>query len=419
MMDDKTYIFTFSFRPQKLSQARQDIENKYGDIDKLTASQLSAVRLPKLLELIRQTPEDEIEQLAHTLKKRDVMVLVYEYPFNQESYSVQKKINLVLYHHYSPSIGSMIWGGFQGEYNNVYIQDLLRRFYSKDGTSFLYSEYEEEKLTKQLMPVFMNKNGIAQGLAELMANEKMKSIEFMRMVKIKPESELEDYLVFQTLQRSLHQDGIISRDGETFVIQMLEKYPMQSYQELMKIYLEARNHEQFHARIMEQAIRRLHDPRDRDEDWAFLSEEGREEVNRWLIVARLKTINDEYRRFEFWKRYLLDIQDVSQLDGENDPAVLFIYFKKFVVVEFGEIGAAYFYHKKGFNKFILSRITGTEFRRKGKAAKEKALKDTEKIKRGEPLYITSLGHYGAFETWTEKFRKHISEFMYGHYDYSE
>lgn len=72
MMDDKTYIFTFSFRPQKLSQARQDIENKYGDIDKLTASQLSAVRLPKLLELIRQTPEDEIEQLAHTLKKRDV-----------------------------------------------------------------------------------------------------------------------------------------------------------------------------------------------------------------------------------------------------------------------------------------------------------------------------------------------------------
>lgn len=67
----------------------------------------------------------------------------------------------------------------------------------------------------------------------------------------------------------------------------------------------------------------------------------------------------------------------------------------------------------------MSRITGTEFRRKGKAAKEKALKDTEKIKRGEPLYITSLGHYGAFETWTDKFRKHISEFMNGHYNYSE
>lgn len=91
MMDDKTYIFTFAFKPQKLSQAREYIERKYEDLDRLTASQLSALRLPKLLELIRQTPEEEIEQLSKTLKKRDVMVLVYEYPYHQESNSVQKK----------------------------------------------------------------------------------------------------------------------------------------------------------------------------------------------------------------------------------------------------------------------------------------------------------------------------------------
>lgn len=80
MMDDKTYIFTFAFKPQKLSQAREYIERKYEDLDRLTASQLSALRLPKLLELIRQTPEEEIEQLSKTLKKETLWFLYMSIP---------------------------------------------------------------------------------------------------------------------------------------------------------------------------------------------------------------------------------------------------------------------------------------------------------------------------------------------------
>ncbi len=418
-MDNNTYIFNFTFTPKKLSEARKHVQKRYEDIDLLTASQISGMRLPKLLELIRQTSEDEIEALARQLKKTDIMVLLYQFPHHMETNETQKKINLLVSLRCNSTIGNYVWGIFQHDYQNIFVQDLLRRLFAVE--SFSYLNVNNDELLKGIAHALVDKTGLARGMVQIFMNGKMKTEQLLKTLKIKSESPIEDFIMYQMLYGSLNKDDVIRRDGEAFLCQLLDRYPIHSYQELMKIYLEAREHSQFHPKIIEQAVIRLHDPRERMADWEFLSESSLNEVNRWLLEIELQKFfeGDTNRRFEYWKRYLHYITNVVQLKGYNDPKVAFIYFDHFVVVEFGNIGAAYFYHKRGFERFILSRTQQSEFKNKGLSAKENLLKETDKSKNGELLYIHKLGHHGYFDTWTAKFTRHMQEYMDGYFDYLE
>ncbi|MCR2807718.1 hypothetical protein [Paenibacillus soyae] len=418
-MDNNTYIFNFTFTPKKLVETRKSVQKRYEDIDLLTASQISGMRLPKLLELIRGTPETEIESLATQLKKTDIMVLLYQFPHQTESNETQKKINLLICHRYSSTIGNYVWGIFQHEFQNVFVQDLLRRCFAVDQFGFL--DLSNSKLIDGMKAALINRSGINKGLVELLRGVTVKVEHVLKAVKIKADSPLENHVLYNMLLEGMHSDEMIRRDGEGFICQLLDRYPIHDYQQVMKVYLEARNHNQFHSNLLEQAIVRLHDPRERIADWEFLSEQAMQQVQRWLLEIELKKFfeGDVGQRFEYWKRYLHYIKDVIQLKGRNDPKVAFIYFENIVVVEFGNIGAAYFYHKAGFNKFILSKTTGTEFSSRSVTAKESLLKNMNYTKNGEPLYIHKLGHHGFFDTWTAKFTRHMQEYMDGYYDYAE
>lgn len=421
-MDEQSYIFHFAFTPNKLSAVRKKVEEKYRDVDMLTASQISYLRLPKILEMIRNTSEDRLELLAAEFNRRDFSVLTYSYPYSKESSEVQKKINMVLASGYTPGNANMIWEKFQREYKHIYTQDLLRRFLLKDeDVSFIYSDYSEADLKEMLLPAFMHKSGIAQGLLQVMIDKDPKISEFLKTVKIKPETHLEDFLVYERLNEGLRSDSFIDKNSVSYITQVLEKYTVEQYQRLLKVYLENKNYEQFHVPILDQAIKRLHDPREHEAGWLFLGEEILAEVKRWLLQNELAIFfeNDNNRRFEYWKKHLHYIYDVKQLSPPKDPSVAFIYFKEFVVVEFGEMGAAYFYHKKGFNQFILSKTTGTEFQKRSIRAKESMLKMKDfTVYRGEKLYINALGHNGNYDTWTDKFTRHLHEYMDGNYNYS-
>ncbi|GAK41825.1 EH signature domain-containing protein [Paenibacillus urinalis] len=419
-MEDKSYIFHFAFTPSKLSAVRKKVEEKYRDVDMLTASQISYLRLPKILELIRSTSEDRLEQMASEFfRGRDYSVLTYSYPYTNESSDVEKKINMVLAYGYTPGNANMIWEKFQRDYKHIYTEDLLRRFLLKDeGISFIYSDYTDAELKELLIPAFMHKAGIAQGLLQVMIHKDPKIAEFLKKMKIKPETPLEDFLVYERLKEGLSREDFLEQNTIEYITRMFEKYPIEQYQELMKIYLEGRTFEQFHFQIMDQAIKRLHDPRERDEDWRFLSEQAREEVNKWLVEAELEDYFDT-ERFEYWKRYLRVMDNVKTLKRTNDPKVIFLYFENFVVVEFGENGkAVYFYYKTGFERFILPRTTSYEYMRKGTSDRESLLKERYETFNGEPLFIIKL-HHTPKGMWMDRFTRYMQNYLSGNYSYTE
>lgn len=419
-MDNNTYIYHFTFNPMKLHKIRQEIEKNYEDLDKLTALKLQSLRLPQILELVRVTHLDNIEELADSFRKSDVMILLYSYPYSAESYETKHKINLILTGRYSPSAGIFVWELFQHFYKDEYLQDLLRRIYSVDSFEFLLmnaSPMLKDAIKKSLDHL----EGVAQGIVPLFSNGTTKVLDLQKSLKLKHNAPLESFLFYKMLLEGLAEDILINREGESFIVQQLEQYSMIDYQELIKKYLESRKRDQFHIMVIEQAVRRLHDPRERREDWHFLNERSMDEVIRWLIEIELKKFfeGDANRRFDFWKRYLLEIENVVLLKGRNEPKVAFIYFKEFVVVEFGNIGAAYFYHREGFEYRILRYTNSYEFRRKSTTGKENALKETDKQYRGHPLFIHRLGHHGHYSTWTYKFKRHMDYYLDNIFDYNE
>ncbi|MCK9858311.1 hypothetical protein [Paenibacillus sp. ATY16] len=419
-MDNNTYFFHFTFNPSKLRRIRHEVEKRYEDIDQLTAMQLKGIRLPQLLELVRNTSEEDIYKVAQSLRKSDVMILLYAYPYPEENNETKRKINLMLTERYSVTVGTFAWELFQYFYEDPFLQDLLRRIYAVDSFEFLLLN-AGNALQEAIKKALTNRNGVAKGIVPLLTSGSTKVADLRRHLKLKLDAPLETYLLFDMLRSGLYEDIVIKREGEQFITQQLEKYSMEDYQGLMKIYLEARKREQYHTFIMEQAIRRLHDPRERNADWHFLNDESMLEVNRWLLEIELKKFfeGDTNQRFEFWKRYLLQIDNVVQLKEKNDPKVAFIYFKDFVVVEFGNIGSAYFYHRVGFDQKILSRTYSAEFKRKSETGKEGMLKETARNYNGQLLFINRLGHHGYSYTWMEKFKRHMDYYLDGLFEYTE
>ena len=409
-MEINQYFYQFSFKPQLLTDERIRVERKYKNKAADIIKRRGKMLLPKLLELIRSTPSEKIEELAQSLKKMEILLLIYEeYPFPNENQETVLKINKILTARYSNEVGKTAWGIFQHQVEEPMLQDLLRRVYQVDRFGFLLLE---DPLQERLEHAIYHKDGIVQGLTSMLLSMDMRTKDIFNTLKVEAESKLEANLMKSILEQGLASDQLINRDGSEFIAKLLDKYPMDEYKILVKIYLEARKFNQFHNILIQQAVERLRDPRERLTDWEFLIEQALEEVKRWLIQKKLQIIfkdDQDNKRLNYWKRFIDYMQDVELI---QDPMIAFIYFDKFVVVEYGKMGASYFYHRGGFNQIIHPISTSYQFRNsRSRTTKEGMLKVPEPTKSGIPLFINKLGHLGG--NWTDKFDYYMRYYLDG------
>lgn len=105
------------------------------------------------------------------------------------------------------------------------------------------------------------------------------------------------------------------------------------------------------------------------------------------------------------------MQDVELV---QDPMIAFIHFDNFVVVEYGQMGAAYFYHREGFEKIIRPISTSPTFRNsRSRSNKESMLKVPESSRAGVQLFIEKLGHHGR--SWDDKFDSYMRQYLNGRF----
>ncbi len=409
-MEINQYFYLFSFKPQLLTDERIRVERKFKNKAVDIIKRRGKMLLPKLLELIRITPIEKIEELAQSLKKMEVLLLIYDdYPFPNENQETVLKINRILTSRYSIEVGKTAWTIFQHQFEELLLQDLLRRVYQVDRFGFLLLD---DRVQERMEHAIYHKGGMVQGLTSMVLSMDMKTKDIFDTLKVEGESKLEATLMKSILEQGLATDQLINRDGTEFIVRLLDKYPMEEYKHLIKIYLEARKYKQFHANLIQQAVERLRDPRERMIDWEFLSDAALEEVKRWLIQKKLQIIfkdDQDNKRLNYWKRFIDYMQDVELI---QDPMIAFIYFDKFVVVEYGRIGAAYFYHREGFDQIIYPISTSYSFKNsRSRTNKEAMLKIPERTRKGIPLYIDKLGHHGR--NWTGKFDNYMRHYLDG------
>lgn len=93
----------------------------------------------------------------------------------------------------------------------------------------------------------------------------------------------------------------------------------------------------------------------------------------------------------------------------KDIQVLCMDFSSFVVVEFGKIGAAYFYHREGFYKVILKSVNNRR-RRKVDHFKYKEAYYFD----GYKLFINKLDHH---KNWSNRFDQYMLQYLRGNFDF--
>lgn len=405
-------FYNFIFTPKKLTEERKKVEGKFGDIERDLVNQRSKIDLPKLLESIRSLSFHDLGEFAKKLTKMQVRILLYEYPFPNESKETREKINQILLQRYSSEVARIGWDLYQHDLHDLFLIKLLRNSYKKESGSFLGIE---ESFLEPFAGAMESKNGIVNGLIPFLTETKTKSVDVFKKWKVKQGSRLEKELIQGMLKTGLARDHIVNRDGTEYIVDCLNHFPTEQYKELLKVYIEEREYKNFHYSIMHQAIRRLLDPHDKKANWGFLSDNALEQVYRWLLQNKLKEffekdINNE--RFNYWKQFIdYGMEDVTLL---KEPLVAFIYFSEFVVVEYGKIGAAYFYHREGFDKFIFPRTNELKFRQsRSNATKENMLKDRSEKLKGVPLFINKEAHIGS---WNWKFNRYMQKYINGNFD---
>ncbi|MFY0544961.1 hypothetical protein [Brevibacillus sp. H7] len=405
-MENNPRFHLFAFEPDLLREVSRKVEARFKNVEQSLVLSRRAVLLPKLLEKIRGLSFTEIVPFAQSLKKMEVLLLLYDYPFTSETDETRSKINVILTTRYSGTVGQRAWGLFQQDLTDRFLQDLIRDCYYQDRVGFMGIE---ETFLRLFEPAMEEKQGIVHGLVSSLQKASFSTREVLKKWKVKEESLLEEELIKRLFAASLSDDRIIKKDGVPYIVERLEYLSLQDYKHVLKFYLEAREHLQFHFLIMEQAIRRLLDPRERETEWDFLSERALKQVHRWLIGNELKKFfetDENNERIEYWKRFINYMNHVESL---KDPSVVFIYFEGFVVVEFRKIGAAYFYHEAGFQQFIHSKIHLANFKHsKNTAKKESMLKDTNSMRHGIKLFINKLDHRGD---WQRKFDIQMRQYL--------
>ena len=64
------------------------------------------MNLPKLLEKIRKARYEQLHELIETLTRMDTLLLIYEYPFPEETDETKRQINEILHQKYTSLVGN-------------------------------------------------------------------------------------------------------------------------------------------------------------------------------------------------------------------------------------------------------------------------------------------------------------------------
>ena len=220
-MNNSPRFYLFSYIPKKLIDERVSVQTKFSDAEKSVMKKRSKMNLPKLLEKIRKASYEQLHELIETLTRMDTLLLIYEYPFPEETDETKRKINEILNQKYTSLVGKTAWMLFQQDVKDPYLQDLIKKSYWREKDSFL--QIDEEFL--QLMGHAFNQSGdLVHSLAEMLRQSKHRFKMTLTKWKVKQDSVLEERLVYHMLEKGIRDDLILKRDGIAEITNIMKRY---------------------------------------------------------------------------------------------------------------------------------------------------------------------------------------------------
>lgn len=407
MKMSKNFVFpSFHFYPKELVTESKRIEEKYKDYDDQLIGKLSIIKLPELLRAIRKLKNERsvIIEYAKTLKKLDIKILTYEYPYQDEDIETLSKVIIILNERYSRIVGRRFWTHFHLQPTDENIHSLLDKAFTQEDNTFLSLE---ERVRTAYNHLFKS-NKVLNKLAFLIGSEKLPLNEAFKLWNIQKDTKLEAFLWWLILKEFIGEKWFIQKESMDEIRKRIYSLSDRRYKVLLKSYLNAYEFDDFDNLLLSDAINRLRDPRVSKQRWDTFTESEIDKVIRWLYKKELISFfekDTKYDRFKYWKKHIRYIQKLNLIDS---PPIAAMYFGEFVVVEFAETGnAAYFYKTEGFDKYMSKNLK--------KGIYESILKDKQ-----ADFFITKLNHtttqYNP-EYWHGRFDEYMNQFYNHNFDY--
>ena len=372
---------SFSFQPSKLIAVKDDIIKKFptkADIFKLKKRKAAEVNLEKLLAKIKETKLSNINFLADELRKHEIIALVNNY--EEIPNELLEKVNKIILYKYDRQLVDMLWNIYLEKHNNKDLISLMSSLLSK-----LESYNDKEKILKI---IFDNKsphisfiayyNNSNHGLFEL--------FEILDMVIENSFTQVVAKMIFSNCEKKSFD--IESNENLLKVFSGLKLNELYS---VVENYLLTLENDEFEESIMYKIKDRLGDPReDFSTAWNEVSEKAKDNAAAWFNLKRLREFFDSIKtdqreaqqRFDYWET---QCDEMVKVEFVEDKLQLFMIFKNFVVIEFGDLGnAAYFYEKNYFDqnlaKYMLnSNTVSNTILKKTSAARDRNKKYIEKL----------------------------------------
>jgi EH_Signature domain len=407
-MNNELRFREFTFLPLKLRQQKEFVKKKYNDLEEQDLERGVKKRLPHLLEQIRKIPLHEKHKLidfADKLMVKDVRLIAYAYPYEQENNETLEKIVFILSRRTDNFIGRLMWNQFQVIPHDTYLQVLIRSILIKNR-QFLNLEVVAEKEFAS----FLRVQTILSGMVTELIYSVRTIEETLVLWKVRKDSTLYWMLIQEALYLGISQDKFIQKEKPGGIIQYLSKIPHQKMLSTMMRYIDSFEHDSFENMIINHLIHRIGEPNNKNNsDWNKFSASQKEKIHRWLMYKQLKKFfseDNKHQRFDYWKKYIRLMKDI---DLKQEPPIAIMDFDSFIAVEFGRTGnAAYFYEPSGFYKHMnYSRVRGR--------LTEGLYKD-----QNASYFIKRLLHTSD-NRWHSKFDEYMNQFLKKnfHYDHKQ
>lgn len=411
-MEDNINHSSFSFIPRKLREEREKLHNKYGDGEAYFPEEMKERFLSKLLNKIKKISfEDEIfKKFSLSLNKMEIRLLLYDFPFLNETESLNQKILKIFHFAYTSEIGINFWSRLQNNYANKDVLEFLCSVFKIEKENFLNLDTQSRKELNHLLD-----DNFFNNLVLFFAQSNQSLMDNLIRFKLDEKRPLGREIIKQTILKTIVTDNVINKNGIPFILRYMSSYFEDDYKIFCKSYISNRKFDKFHYDIIKHMLTRLSDPRYKKEPWDFLDEYSIQQLINFLNLNDMKTFfeqDGDNERFNYWKKYFEIMKDFDLIKKGN---ILCMDFDQFVVVEFGNIGAAYFYHKRGFDKIIKP----SKKQQLSNAALISAYKNRIERLQGVPLFINRLTHYrnDMRSYWHEPFDAYMNEYLRGNFNF--
>jgi len=403
MKMSKTYIFpTFHFKPLKLGEEVQRLQNKYKQREQVPANIITN-KLPDILAQIRKlkNEKEDIIKFDRKLKSIDDNILSSEYPYEQEDDITTSKIIIILIEKYTSIVGRRFWSHFQhSPFDKSIIQMLLHVFKHESENFNAFKPHIRENYN--LIFKTSNSEKVLEQLSRTIGYSKKKIEASFKEWKIEEDSKLSKELWLRILNTYLKEQWFIKLQSVQIIREKLKKLDLGRYKDIITTYLEFNEYQNYNDELLMQVIDRLKDPRENLYRWIGIPKSVIEKVKKYLLEKNLFLFfreDNDSERFAYWQRYIRYMGDIVI---EQDPPIAAMYFPDFVVVEFANKGnAAYFYEKEGFSKYLAHKIK--------RNIKESELKDPH-----AEYFIHKLNHAGH---WPSRYDQYMVNFLRGNLYY--